>query len=318
MEEKNLGSVGNTHQDWESYVRNLAREMEREQGNTRTKQTSNIDMLQLDLPCLPKKPTVKRAFTAPTIRRSRSDLGKKRFARKYRDSKSQDDLRDEILTLRKQLQATKQEKNKMKTQMAQMQRKIREKEANIHRILSFQVSNGKDPSGYTTALASALRNEKLLVKMLVQKVANLETTLRKTESEDDGTLTERREVAVLKKNQEIFRERAAQMRVMLQSRRSKSSKLYEEEINRIGEEYFQLQRRHDVLSTQHLAAMKALETVDEQREAMKEFMQKVKHFQDLAKDNVALRKEIAELKHRDPMISSSNDFGRLNLARRTP
>jgi len=277
---------------WEDYVRSLAKAMEHETPGKGSKTVSPIDILQLDLPGFPSPYSSSRGNKKVSNAKATGKGKRGSSAVKYRDFKSQDDLREENLKLRKQVQAAKKEATMLRTQLGRLQHKMKEKDANIHKILAFQISNKKDSSGY----AMALRNEKLLVQMLLKKVSTLESDAKKSDNENQAISEELKELQAAKKHNEILQEHAAQMRDILEARAAQSHKQYEEEIARMSDKYFKLQQRLDILSTQHLAALKALDTVNAQREAVRAFRQKIRHFQELAKDNVDLRREVEQLK----------------------
>eukprot|EP00954_Amorphochlora_amoebiformis_P017233 1317797-Amorphochlora_amoeboformis.AAC.2 len=280
----------------DAYLRSQLQQWAREMAETGDKRDSPeptpLDLLHLDLPNLPKssrnthrKVSYPRSASTP-MRSSSHAMIRKKGAKtfRYRDSKSQEDLREEIMRLRKRVQVVKKESATFRTQVSRLQHKIREKDANLNRILNFQIGNGKDGSG----LVVALRNEKLLSRMLMKKVIYLavissyalvsdleaKAKVRDVEAEErNKKLCEAKRIKAryyytailslsqtpnnqLQKEFERLQDQATQARNLLRAISDPSFARYEEEISRTTSQYLELQRQYDILSTQHLSACK--------------------------------------------------------------
>ncbi|GAB5364659.1 hypothetical protein AAMO2058_000988700 [Amorphochlora amoebiformis] len=248
----------------DAYLRSQLQQWAREMAETGDKRDSPeptpLDLLHLDLPNLPKssrnthrKVSYPRSASTP-MRSSSHAMIRKKGAKtfRYRDSKSQEDLREEIMRLRKRVQVVKKESATFRTQVSRLQHKIREKDANLNRILNFQIGNGKDGSG----LVVALRNEKLLSRMLMKKVSDLEAKAKVRDVEAEERNKKLCEAKRIKKEFERLQDQATQDRNLLRAISDPSFARYEEEISRTTSQYLELQRQYDILSTQHLSACK--------------------------------------------------------------
>uniref|UniRef100_A0A7S2XFF7 Lebercilin domain-containing protein n=1 Tax=Lotharella oceanica TaxID=641309 RepID=A0A7S2XFF7_9EUKA len=275
---------------WKLQLQEMARDIDG--ATAEAEKTAAIDLLQLDLPNWRSSP--RRGQTKKVVAAVVKARRKKKPATQYKDSKTQEDLREEIMRLRRQLHASKKDNNILRTQIVRSQAKMREKDANINRILQYHIQGGKDPQGF----AVALRNEKLLVKMLNTKISSLEATIKEKEDKIESMHRSMKSVHKLRKEADKLKNQNARIQRELKDQHVPHK--FERQMHAMTQKYYDLQRQYDIQSIQHLMALKALDAVDAQRKAVKEFRGKLSRLEELTAENVELRNQLKAAK--DPMF----------------
>lgn len=278
--------------DWKAQLDTWAKELSSIKDDNST--NSVMDLLSLELPTItltprPSPPVSQARATHKKLSTSRGKRKKK--LNPYQNGKDYLDLRDEINRTRKQLTEAKKESRLTRSQIARLKAKMKEKDTNIERILNFQIDNNKDPSGIITAL----RNEKLLVKILIKKNEELEAKLRAKESECEETHKKLNEAPSMLMTLEGD---LSEARMVLRASESESKE--QEELRQLSKRCSKLQRDHDILSTQHIIALKALEAFKHQREEIEKLNSKFSVLSTLREENKRLREAAQATTARQP------------------
>lgn len=171
--------------------------------------------------------------------------------------KDQGRLREEIQELRKELRMQKRENSLLKAKATRTHHKMREKDANFQRLLQYQINQGRDPSG----LLAALRNEKLLVTMLMERNSSLEQTARDKEIALQQANLALATMPRLQKSIEKWRFEAHQARRIMGANAEGAAAKYEEEIQHMSRSFEVLHDEYDLVSAQHLTALKIIDSL---------------------------------------------------------
>jgi len=250
------------------------------------------EFLALGLPEMPETPMPSRKKTAYSSKRAITRPQSSR-GRGYKDPRDPMDLRAEILRLKKRLEQEKRDSKNVRTQFKRLQEKMRENDKNLARILNSKI---KDKKGhYQGGLALALRSEKSLVRSLMARIKDLENQVEAKKKETNYLRKKIKEMPSMRHAVKRLEAELAQARRLLLLRVESSGMKYEEEINRVTARFHQLQREHEIVSTQHMAAIKALTTLNRQQNVLRNLKKDVSEAVYLAHENEILRSELASI-----------------------